>query len=471
MLKGNLQVMRSLSRVTAVMMCSMSLISSSHANFTSIKCEVGLFGVYSASQSPNGGELQIVDGDIGPTSVIQEKKLGRIFRFLAANYGYEYLRFKTAFVCPSPQDQYLIYVNGEYEVASGSFSPGFGLSFEVVSIDAPAITWPVPINRTATMDMLAKGTGRFESQHAAGKPKTSVRILTTASSASTDGEVDPSNLIESMNASHNPLLIGETSSSLTKGTAKVFWDTVKMNTSRYVFPIPTGTVTNKPRAVQSAGWQDATFDVPYRYDYSWRSNRVRGKVYGTGAHESAGQLIRVYAGSSETGHPVLVNPPKAVKISLDQNLPLSGKTVLSLFQTMLNGAWVTHDELVFDATSGIWDVSPLVEPTTAGVSMLLSSPGALKKRISLWAGAPDSNLNLSMALTMGDVDGDNYIGTDDYLILSSYFDADSETCPEWTYSPSSHGVPAEVCDLNGDLFVNTDDYLIFSGNYDMVGDE
>jgi hypothetical protein len=65
----------------------------------------------------------------------------------------------------------------------------------------------------------------------------------------------------------------------------------------------------------------------------------------------------------------------------------------------------------------------------------------------------------TVSLNNGDCDGDNYIGTDDYLILNASFDKSSG---EAGFDPRA--------DLNGDGYVGTDDYLILNDNFDKSGD-
>lgn len=63
------------------------------------------------------------------------------------------------------------------------------------------------------------------------------------------------------------------------------------------------------------------------------------------------------------------------------------------------------------------------------------------------------------SMVSGDCNGDNYVGTDDYFILSTTFDALLGT-PE--FEPRA--------DLNGDGFINTDDYLLLNEAFDKFGD-
>jgi|GEM_PF-6798139 len=66
---------------------------------------------------------------------------------------------------------------------------------------------------------------------------------------------------------------------------------------------------------------------------------------------------------------------------------------------------------------------------------------------------------LDFNLLNGDCDGDNYIGTDDYLILNGSFDKVSE---DITFDPRA--------DLNLDNYVGTDDYLLLNANFDVAGE-
>ena len=68
-----------------------------------------------------------------------------------------------------------------------------------------------------------------------------------------------------------------------------------------------------------------------------------------------------------------------------------------------------------------------------------------------------SNVNIS--LINGDIDGDNYVGTDDYLILNAAFDS-SFPEPEFKFA----------ADLNGDYTIGSDDYLILNQAFDTQGD-
>ena len=75
---------------------------------------------------------------------------------------------------------------------------------------------------------------------------------------------------------------------------------------------------------------------------------------------------------------------------------------------------------------------------------------------------PESGTINAMNLTLinGDVDENNVINTDDYLVLSDAFDTTS----------SDENWDARA-DLDGNNSINTDDYLILSNNFDIYGDD
>jgi hypothetical protein len=70
-----------------------------------------------------------------------------------------------------------------------------------------------------------------------------------------------------------------------------------------------------------------------------------------------------------------------------------------------------------------------------------------------------TSTNLTASLINGDCDKSDYIGTDDYLILSASFDLHSG---DTGFEPGA--------DLDGDNYVGTDDYLILNKNFDLGGE-
>lgn len=73
---------------------------------------------------------------------------------------------------------------------------------------------------------------------------------------------------------------------------------------------------------------------------------------------------------------------------------------------------------------------------------------------------PNTGLSgLNVSLKNGDCDTDNYVGTDDYLLLSKSFDTVAGGAGYFKYA-----------DLDESGYVNTDDYLILNKNFDDYGD-
>lgn len=70
-----------------------------------------------------------------------------------------------------------------------------------------------------------------------------------------------------------------------------------------------------------------------------------------------------------------------------------------------------------------------------------------------------STAQVDFSLINGDVNGDNTIGTDDYLVLNDAFDS---SIGDLRFD--------ENADLNGDGYVGTDDYLILNNYFDQSGD-
>lgn len=98
-------------------------------------------------------------------------------------------------------------------------------------------------------------------------------------------------------------------------------------------------------------------------------------------------------------------------------------------------------------------------PDAGKFFMFVGSPPYLRKKVFFDASS-GSNVGVgTINLVAGDLTGDNYVGTDDYLVLNDTFDL-------------STGDPnfAAVADMTGDGYVGTDDYLLLSNNFDTFGD-
>lgn len=93
------------------------------------------------------------------------------------------------------------------------------------------------------------------------------------------------------------------------------------------------------------------------------------------------------------------------------------------------------------------------------IQIRVKGPTFLAKRTSNLNSATQTSA-IAFTLLNGDVDNDNYVGTDDYLLMSSAFDT----------STGDLGFLLGA-DLDKDGFVGTDDYLILSANFDNGGDQ
>jgi hypothetical protein len=144
---------------------------------------------------------------------------------------------------------------------------------------------------------------------------------------------------------------------------------------------------------------------------------------------------------------------------------VNGKLVLSGYTASTRGkklqVEVWKDGAKVETFSTIMGDSNLylVSPSSTGAVTVKFQllTGLVKAVNTTLGGAPVLDVNIT--LTNGDCDGDNYIGTDDYLIVSNAFDL-------------STGDPVydSRADLNGDGYVGTDDYLILNENFDKSGD-
>lgn len=99
-------------------------------------------------------------------------------------------------------------------------------------------------------------------------------------------------------------------------------------------------------------------------------------------------------------------------------------------------------------------------PVPAGTyDIALRAPNSLRTVIKNIRVADGGAAEFDFNLVLGDINQDNYIGTDDYLVLNASFDS-TEADPEFDAR----------ADLTGDKYVGTDDYLILNSNFDTPGD-
>jgi|GEM_PF-3505362 len=209
------------------------------------------------------------------------------------------------------------------------------------------------------------------------------------------------------------------------------------------------------------------FSVPLSPSSRWRKDTPNGPVptaaeFQRVLHHVERTLIKAeYRSGDETNRVDNVRFEPGIstavsgKVSLgaDYDGPVAG---LPITVTAYRGEFPMDE---FTTTlSGAGDYSGTI--TTSGtVTLRIKASHWLRKASASFVsnGGPVSGLNVS--LINGDCDGDNTIGTDDYLLLNGAFDT----------------VPGDAlfdarADLNGDESVGTDDYLILNAVFDTSGD-
>ncbi len=95
-----------------------------------------------------------------------------------------------------------------------------------------------------------------------------------------------------------------------------------------------------------------------------------------------------------------------------------------------------------------------LKPDSGVAKMARIKFGTFLSQLRLFSGQS----SLSYALLNGDCDGNDFVNTDDYLILNAAFDSSEED--------ANYDVRADL-DLSG--FVGTDDYLLLNANFDLSG--
>lgn len=107
--------------------------------------------------------------------------------------------------------------------------------------------------------------------------------------------------------------------------------------------------------------------------------------------------------------------------------------------------------------SGKYSVAMSLGPGTYDIS--IKAPNWLRGRICGVPLGETGATGLDISLVNGDCNGDNYIGTDDYILFSIAY---GTVLGDIAYDYRA--------DLNGDGTVGTDDYLILSSHFDESGD-
>jgi len=106
--------------------------------------------------------------------------------------------------------------------------------------------------------------------------------------------------------------------------------------------------------------------------------------------------------------------------------------------------------------SGLYSFTSDIAPGT--YTMFIKDTHWLRNSASVVVGTPSTATVGAMSLSNGDVNGDNFVGFDDFDLLSASFNL----------SLGDSGYEA-MADLNGDDFVGFDDFDILSANFNNSG--
>ncbi|MBL8040314.1 MAG: cadherin-like domain-containing protein [Chthonomonas sp.] len=146
--------------------------------------------------------------------------------------------------------------------------------------------------------------------------------------------------------------------------------------------------------------------------------------------------------------------------------PIEGKITLQDFKISSEGQKVDFE--VRNSLGVLLEVIPNISLGAGGSYSIMSNQTgtvSLSVRGLTWLTAARYPVTLGSAvakvgfsLINGDVDGDDYVGTDDYIRLGLAFD-----------SSVGDGNYDRNADLDGDGYVGTDDYLILNKNFDQQG--
>jgi hypothetical protein len=152
-----------------------------------------------------------------------------------------------------------------------------------------------------------------------------------------------------------------------------------------------------------------------------------------------------------------IQPIIAGKVMLgDWSTSPAGKTMDVEIRASGSSTVVQTAHVTLDANGSF---SLPLNATLVGGSYDIGVKGKCWLRERVVADVVSEHSVVNFSLTNGDVNGDNYVGTDDYILLSGAFDT---VMGDPAYLPTA--------DLNGDGVVNTDDYLILSEHFDTYGE-
>lgn len=194
-----------------------------------------------------------------------------------------------------------------------------------------------------------------------------------------------------------------------------------------------------------------------------------GKFSWTPSHEQAPGDYTFKVKVADSGTPSL-SAERSVRVVV---LPIGTASAIAGTVSLQNYVgWVTGEKVTFELRTAQGAFVELIPNISLGpnssFSIMSNHVGTytLVARGRTWLGeakysvvlSGSSTATVNFSLMNGDVNGDNYVGTDDYLMLSDAFDS---SIGDPNFEPNA--------DLNGDGYVGTDDYLILNNNFDQSG--
>ena len=370
------------------------------------------------------------------------------------------------------QDSFTLTVGHTFGAFVNGVGFGAGIGFEFVSVSTDLSVpfyIPLSLNYTSTGSMSLVGEAFFVS--GSTEPPAKKIVMNCQTRSASLNEIDPSNLPqEDYSETSRPSVKVTSTSNNSVSSGRVWSDPFE--------PFGLSGVNDHTKAGPHIYRVAPTVTSPWSYDeskgrwelvYAYFTPVIPVKTTGSGTlMSSAGQILKVNSLAKLYGQAGLANtrPDANVTVSgsADNNSTTTKKLPKAKWQRNSGGIWEDVEEIHFQLNGLPAEITP--EALDNELSLYISDFGALSKRIPInFTLNPQSALEVNMKY--GDLNQDNYIGTDDYLILSNLMDTTIDD-EYWEYGPD--GVPGSWADFNGDLAITTDDYLIFSSNFDLSGD-
>lgn len=184
-----------------------------------------------------------------------------------------------------------------------------------------------------------------------------------------------------------------------------------------------------------------------------RSVSETGQIVGSGVYNG---VFRMYVGTPNSNgvqSSLTVNCSVLLEY-LDRNAIGDQPVTFSLIRSLTGQSEGTYEAYPDD--QGIYK---LPKDLRGQFNIKATSPRFLSKQVNGVILSDSGSSNAEFSMINGDVNGDDYIGTDDYLLLNIAFDSSTGDAK---FNPNA--------DLTGDGYIGTDDYLVINANFDTHGD-